>query len=183
MEEETTTPVITTADTDLSRDEIHHVLSNERRRLVLASLDNGTELSVRELAGRIARVQTEMEQPPRQKRQSVYVSLLQLHLPKLDDLSIIEYDAREKTVKRGKRADDFTMCVAVPDHGITWNAFHIGVGVLGLLTAAGAAIGVPGLARLSPVVWCGLGIAIIVVTAGYQTIRRQRSIVYRAQAE
>ena len=77
-----------TAESQLAPVEIHDVLSNERRQKVLELLrDNGHDgsMTARELSERIAEHETGESPPPRNIRQSAYVSLHQTHLPKLDE--------------------------------------------------------------------------------------------------
>jgi len=77
--------------TELAASEIHDVLRNDRRRLVLERLraGDGTE-TVSDLSEHIGAIEADESPPPRNVRQSVYVSLHQTHLPKLDKLGIIE---------------------------------------------------------------------------------------------
>jgi hypothetical protein len=75
---------------------VHEVLANDRRQLVLRCLDGPTTL--RDLADRVA-AESEGEDPSKSARQSVYVTLHQCHLPKLDDFGIVEYDDDRKTVE------------------------------------------------------------------------------------
>lgn len=93
--------------TRLERTEIHEVLSNERRVRILECLRRDDEWELSALAEEIAAVETGERPPPRNKRQSVYVTLNQTHLPKLDSLGIVDYDSRRKTV--ALRPDGFEM--------------------------------------------------------------------------
>ena len=71
--------------TELEAVEIHDVLSNERRQMVLDRLrESGGTMSARDLSEYIAERETGESPPPRNIRQSAYVSLHQTHLPKLD---------------------------------------------------------------------------------------------------
>ena len=79
------------------------VLGNRRRLLTIQYLslfDTGTAVDVRQVARIIRGV--ELDRPPREvgtaDYESAYNSLIQLHLPKLDDEGIIEYDRDRKTV-------------------------------------------------------------------------------------
>jgi hypothetical protein len=88
-----------TSEWVLDEGDIHDVLRNERRRHTLELLrDNGETSSVRDLSEEVAALETGESPPPRNIRQSVYVSLHQTHLPKLDDLGIAVYDADAKRV-------------------------------------------------------------------------------------
>ena len=81
---------------DLEAVEIHDVLSNERRQMVIDRLreSEGT-LSARDLSEFIAERETGESPPPRNIRQSAYVSLHQTHLPKLDELGLVVLDDAE----------------------------------------------------------------------------------------
>jgi hypothetical protein len=76
---------------------LHEVLVNDRRRATIDLLDG--EIRLRELADRIASVEADEENPDRKVRQSVYITLHQCHLPKLDDYGVIDYDADRKRVR------------------------------------------------------------------------------------
>ncbi|MGQ4555195.1 DUF7344 domain-containing protein [Halobellus sp. GM3] len=161
--------------------EIHDVLRNDRRRLVLERLraGDGTE-SVSELAEHIGGIEAGESPPPRNVRQSVYVSLHQTHLPKLDELGIVEYDPDAKTVSLAHNASDVGVYMeVVPQYGISWAEYYLGVGLLGVLTLLGASIGVPILRSLGPSV---LGIAVstvVVASALYQLTEQRSSLLHR----
>ena len=85
---------------ELESVEIHEVLSNERRQMVIKILQNSEkELTIRELSEQIAELETGENPAPRNIRQSAYVSLIQTHLPKLEELDVIEYDDTSKTAQ------------------------------------------------------------------------------------
>lgn len=167
--------------TALSDEDVHDVLSNRRRRLVLETLrQNGGRTTVRELSERIAEAESGESPPPRNVRQSAYVSLHQTHLPKLNQLDIIEYDEQAKTVQLAD--NDRVVAVyleTVPKYGLSWSEFYIGVGVLGGLTVLGASIDVPVIGALAPVNWAFGFFAVIVVSGLYQTYQQGSSLISR----
>ena len=80
----------TTSKDTLESSQIHDILRNDRRRLAIKCLrENEGTLSVRDLSEDVASRETGERPAPRDKRRSVYVSLHQTHLPKLDDLEIV----------------------------------------------------------------------------------------------
>jgi hypothetical protein len=130
---------------DLDAGEIHDILRNDRRRLAIKCLreQEGT-LSVRDLSEEVATRETGESPAPRDKRRSVYVSLHQTHLPKLDDLGIVEYDTDEKAVHLRDRAAEITTYMeVVPRYGITWAEYYLVLGILGFGTVLAASIGTP----------------------------------------
>lgn len=86
--------------------EFFRILSNERRRLVIARvfvLRPSSTTDADALARRIAAAQNdeELEAISGNQRNAVYSGLIQNHLPALDDAQIITYDSRSKRVSRG----------------------------------------------------------------------------------
>ncbi|WP_336024944.1 DUF7344 domain-containing protein [Halobellus salinisoli] len=168
-------------DGTLDASEIHDVLRNDRRRLVLERLRSGagTE-AVSDLAERIGAVEAGESPPPRNVRQSVYVSLHQTHLPKLDELGIVEYDPDAKTVTIADNAADVAVYMeVVPQYGISWAEYYLGLGLLGGLSLLAVAVGVPFFRTLSPgIISAGISVA-LVVSALYQLLDQQSSLLHR----
>jgi hypothetical protein len=170
------------AQPDLAAVDIHDVLSNERRRMVLSILheEDTRSTTARDLSERIAEMETGQSPPPRNIRQSAYVSLHQTHLPKLDELGIIDYDESAKTVTLTDRARQVSVYMeTVPRYGISWSEYYIGVSAIGLLLAVAAWIGVPVIASVGAGTWATLVLTLVVVSATYQTIRQGSSIIHR----
>lgn len=77
----------------LTESEVYDILRNDRRRSVIQQLRSADGvLTVGDLADAIAASETAESPPPRNIRQSVYVSLHQTHLPKLDAARIVAFD-------------------------------------------------------------------------------------------
>lgn len=114
---------------------IHDVLRNDRRRRVIQYLKRRLEpVSLRDLSERVAELETDKSPAPRDIRQSVYNSLHQTHLPKLDDIGIVDYDRDRKTVALLERARDVDVYMEVITRfGITWSTYYRALGVLGLV--------------------------------------------------
>ena len=121
---------------ELDPSEIHNVLRNDRRRHVIRHLrDEEGPISVDALAEHIATVETEESPPPRDVRKSVYVSLHQTHLPKLDELGIVDYDQREQLLELRDRAEEVEVYMeVVSEDDISWATFYLGVSCLGIVT-------------------------------------------------
>ena len=101
-------PPASESPTPLALDDVFHVLQNERRRQVLYHLReaDGT-VEMREVAEHIAAWEndTTVEELYSDQRQRVYIALYQSHLPKLDELGIVEYDQARGTVEPTDRLD------------------------------------------------------------------------------
>jgi len=170
---------------ELDAVEIHHVLSNERRQIVIDQLrETGKTMSARDLSEHIAECETGESPPPRNIRQSAYVSLHQTHLPKLDELGIVEYDESDKTVTLDEAAsrEVGVYMETVSKYGISWSEYYLGVSVLGLLLLAATRIGVPVIASVDATVLTGAVFLLVAASATYQTIRQGSSILHRLGA-
>lgn len=166
---------------ELEAVDIHEVLSNERRRMVLSILhEEDGETTARDLSERIAELETGQNPPPRNIRQSAYVSLHQTHLPKLDELGIIAYDESSKRVALTDRARQVSVYMeTVPRYGISWSEYYVAVSAIGLLLVVASWIGVPVLGSVSGLTWAVLALLLIGGSAIYQTIQQGSSIVHR----
>jgi hypothetical protein len=174
-----------TGETTLDEGTIHEVLRNDRRRLVIESLreKNGTA-EVRDLAETIAAREAGADPPPTNKRQSVYVSLHQTHLPKLDDLDIVAYDPDDRTVELLDRVEEVEIYMeVVPDYGLSWGEFYFGWGALGLLTTIGVRIGVLVRAAVDAACVAGCCVAGRVAASGYHVYTQQNRIVFQRVLE
>jgi len=92
----------------LSSDRLFELISNARRRFVLARVDRADgpiELTTlaEELAARES--DTSVEEVSTQARKRVYVSLYQTHVPKLDEAGLVAYDPDSGTVSLPKDTD------------------------------------------------------------------------------
>jgi len=164
-------------DDHLEETAIHDVLRNTRRRLALDCLQETPDntLEVRELSERVAALETGEDPPPRDKRQSVYVSLHQTHLPKLDDLDVIRYDPDTKEVSLGERIWEVRVFMeVVPEYGLSWGEYYLAVAVLGTLTLAATAVGVPVIGTI-PSWFVGLAFTVGVAVSAVYNVYSQQS--------
>ncbi|MDS0294791.1 DUF7344 domain-containing protein [Halogeometricum luteum] len=169
----------------LDQSDIHDVLRNDRRRHVIERLQSSEEAeTVADLAEYIGAVESGESPPPRNVRQSVYVSLHQTHLPKLDELGIVTYDSDRKTVALAEAADEVTVYMeVVPKYGISWAEYYLGLGLLGLLSILGSGIGVPTLSAAGPAVLGGVFFLLLVVSSTYQLVDQRSSVFHRFGAD
>ena len=83
-------------------------MRNERRRMVVFAVAEADEqMDVGGLAEAIAAAENETVPAALSggERKTVYTNLLQTHLPKLDEMGVIDYDGDRKTVEKGPAAD------------------------------------------------------------------------------
>lgn len=161
--------------TTLPEDEIHEILSNGRRRRIIKELQNALdEVILRDLTERIAEAETGQSPAPRDIRQSVYNSLHQTHLPKLDREGIIDYDTDRKTILL---KDEFyhvdVYMEVVTKYGITWSQYYRTLGIMGLLMVVLAAVDAPVVSTVDTAVWAGGFLGVFVVSMAAQLWSRR----------
>lgn len=106
----------------LSKSDIFGVLQNDRRRYVLEFLRTQGSQSVRSLSEEIARVESQTEEPKSNVRKSIYVSLLQTHIPKMESRGIITYNREQDIVELLPASRDFDVYMETVKKGdIPWN--------------------------------------------------------------
>jgi hypothetical protein len=148
---------------DLTRDECFELLSNHRRRYTLHYLQqNGNQATLGELADQIAAWENDI--PPEEvsydQRKRVYTSLQQVHLPRMDDTGVVEFDDRDGLVEPGPAAEDLDVYLeVVQGHDIPWSVYYAALAVLNAVIVALATLGVPPFTVLPQ-----RGLAVFVVT-------------------
>jgi len=158
------------SEESIEETEIHDVLRNERRRRTIEHLRNesGT-ITLRELSEAIAAAESGESPPPRNLRESVYNSLHQTHLPKLDSLDVVSYDRDRKHVEIDGRARDVDLYMeVVTEYGITWAEYYRSLGVLALFAVVASEVGVPVLVDAGTLAVTSVFLALIGVSILYQ---------------
>lgn len=150
--------------TAIDEGDIHDVLRNARRRELISFLGrHDGYATIQDLSEHIARLESGEDPPPQNVRQSVYVSLHQTHLPKLEALGIVEYDTDSKDVTLRDRASQIEEYTGSPNGDDRWPELYVGLGVLGALLSVGATVvGIDGGLATLPV------FIVIILLASYQ---------------
>ncbi|AKB17784.1 MULTISPECIES: hypothetical protein [unclassified Methanosarcina] len=118
----------------LSKSDIFGVLQNDRRRCVLEILHGQGNQSIRSLSEEIARLESGEEEPKSTVRKSIYVSLLQTHIPKMESLGVVNYDKEQDLVELLPASHDFDIYMETVKKGdIPWSHFYVGLSVLALV--------------------------------------------------
>ncbi|WP_256299236.1 DUF7344 domain-containing protein [Haloarchaeobius salinus] len=167
-----TTTETTTTDTNRppegggpSKGELFEALSNDRRRETLRYLlrQEDGKTTKGEVARHIAAHETgkPTEQVTSDERKRVYIALHQTHLPKLDDLGLVEYDSSQGALRLGDDCDGLAVYLDVgtddgDDEGDShrWGRYYLGIGIGGLGVTGVLASGI-GPITVGP----GLGVA------------------------
>jgi len=170
------------APAEMEPSDIHDILRNDRRRLTIKTLQErqDREMELRELSEAIAALETGEDPPPSDKRQSVYVSLHQTHLPKLEEFGVVSYDSDDKTVRLEDRVREVEVYMeVVPRYGLSWGEFYFGLGLLGSLTTIAVLYGVPGVEALGVTVTATVFFVILMLSATYHVYTQQDRILFQ----
>ena len=90
--------------TDLRRDERYELLAAERRRLAVDVLsERDTPVALDDLAAAVAARETTESDPGADAVNRTAISLHHVHLPRLADAGVVEYDATDRRVDDAKR--------------------------------------------------------------------------------
>ena len=158
-------------ESPLSVSQIHTILSNDRRRLAIEEVKLADEaVSVREVSEKIATYESGESPPPRKLRQSVYVSLIQTHLPKLESAGVIAYDEQQKTITEGTEIPRISRHMGISAHsGMSFDCSVTCIGAcLGMLAIAMGAVGWAfGVSAVSLIFWSASLILAIAIIASY----------------
>jgi hypothetical protein len=158
---------------DLPETAIHDILRNDRRRYVIKHLqERGHEVTLRQLAERLAELETGESPPPSNIRNSVYVSLHQTHLPKLDDAGIVSYDRDRKLVSLQEPARQLDLYMeVVTEYGITWASYYRGVTTISLLVVLASELGY--ITLFTTTLWTSAFLLLVALSTVYQLWNRR----------
>lgn len=172
----------TTATSDapsLSRDTAFDILSCRRRRYVIHSLKQRSgALTLRELAVQIAAWENGCRpaEVTYDERMRVYTTLRQLHLPKLDDSRIVNFDTDRGTVELAEAASDLEIYLdVVPRNDIPWSKYYVGLGALSSCFLIGLWIGTVPFSFIHPLVGAAVVTALFTVSALFH-VRHDRKM-------
>lgn len=178
----TLTDRLRATETKLTRAEAFDLLSNARRRGVIQFLRQAEDEVVSVDAVIDAVVSWEHDDEPvaitEQQRASVYSSLVQTHLPRLEAAGVIEFDADAGEVRPTEIAREVELYLEYsPRADIPWAEFYLGLAAVGaaLLSVVWAEVG-PFTHLSETHVAVGL-VAILVLSAGLHLFETRRSRV------
>jgi len=131
------------SDTDLSRNEIFDLMSNYRRRSAIfyCKQANGS-VSLSDLADQVTAWEhdKEVSEITSSERKTVYTSLQQTHLPRLERAGMIDFDGDEITLTDRIELLDIYLDV-VPANSVSWGIYYLGLSVLSCLVLIGLWMG------------------------------------------
>jgi hypothetical protein len=107
--------------------------------------------------------------PPRNIRESVYNSLHQTHLPKLDKMGVVKYERNRKLVALADGSQQVNLHMeTVPTNDVTWATYYQSAGIVSFLIIILSGMGVPAFAMLPVTVWSVLFLGLFILSTVYQ---------------
>jgi hypothetical protein len=163
---------------ELPIDQVFEVVKNERRRLAIDFIgDSDGEVNLGELAEHIAAIENDKEVKAisSKERKRVYVGLYQCHLPKMDDMDIIEFNQDRGQVTLGPNADQLDPYIETDDdRTVTWSMVYLLLAVAGGLLLATSLLGGAALG-LTPSVVTGLVVVSLGTASMFQLWTERRT--------
>lgn len=168
---------------ELSRETIFDVLSCRRRRHTLHYLtQQDGRVGLRELSEQLAA--WEHGVPPAdigwEQRKGVYTTLRQVHLPRLCEAGIVEFDREQGAVTLSGEAENVRLYLDfVPEDEIPWNNYYLGLSGLSgclLLLAEG---GVVPFGEVPVVVWAAVVVCLFGLSAVAHTYHSRQTLLGR----
>ncbi|WP_380676862.1 DUF7344 domain-containing protein [Salinigranum sp. GCM10025319] len=158
--------------TPRSKDELFQILSNSRRRYIIYYLSEaGTELSLKELATKIAAAESDIPESrvSTEERQRVYISLYQTHLPKLEEARIASYDDEARTVALTDEArEQGFFWMDAGDAADEWYRYSLALALLGWALVVGVWLSLP---LVSVLGWAGVAVVVAVGLTGLVVVQ------------
>ncbi len=157
----------------LSRNDAFHVLSNRRRRYALHYLHQcDGSVALRDLAEQVAAWEndTTLAEVESSERKSVYISLHQSHLPKMDEVGVVTYDKDGNVVSLTENASQLAVHLeVVPEDHLPWSEVYLGLAAVGAALVAALWMGAYPFTLLPDLAWAaGLVAAFAVAAAAHR---------------
>jgi len=115
---------------------ILQIIQNERRKKVIEVLmELNGRADVREVVRRVAERESRGE-PSGKLKKSVYVSIIQVHIPKMEEAGLIKYDPQMSVLQLNKLPNELKYYLEVVEEGdIPWSMYYL------ILSSVGLAVG------------------------------------------
>ena len=161
-------------------DDLFKTLSNRRRRYVLHYLKQHADseaVPIRTLSEQIAAWENGIDAATvsSKQRKRIYTALHQTHLPRMDRLGVIEYDANRGTVSMANSLEQFDIYFELTrTDDMPWSRVYLGVGGVAVALMVGVWLSVWPFTAVPPVGYASLFAALFVVLGGYHTVQDRR---------
>lgn len=164
----------------VSRGEVFEILSNQRRRHTLHYLrQHDRSVELRELSTQLTAWEngTSPEDVTHDERKRLYTALRQNHLPKMDDVGILDFDAARGTIDPNPEIEDVEIYLdVVPDSEFPRSEYYLGLSAIAAALTVVVWVDIPPFDALPTVSWMGIVAAAFLFSAAvdvyYDTHRR-----------
>lgn len=165
----------------ISYDDCFDLLSNHRRRYTLHYLEqNGDRAQLGELSEKIAAWENGVarEEVSYDERKRVYTSLQQVHLPRMDQMGVVEFDDRQGLVTVGPAAEELDIYLeVVGERDVPWSVLYLGLAVVNLVVLGAVAAGFPGTGFVPSIGWALFAVTtFLVASLGHLYLSREMRI-------
>jgi DNA-binding transcriptional ArsR family regulator len=128
---------------ELPLDRVFEILKNKRRREVLRHLrDQSGQVDLGDLAEHVAAVEndTTTQALTTDERKRVYVGLYQCHLPKMDDIDIVDFNQDRGYVELGDTASqlDSYLDTRETEESLPWHRYYGAAALIGVVAVVAA---------------------------------------------
>jgi len=152
-----------------STDELYDIFANRRRRYALHYLQQvDGRADFGEMAEQIAAWECEKhrQEITSNERKYVYSALQQRHLPKMDDVGLVEFDKREGSVEPTDVLDEVDVYAEVVGEGnVPWGVYFVGLAAVQSVLLAFVGFDATPLTALSDFEWAIFLVAALVVSS------------------
>lgn len=167
----------------LPLDQVFEILKNRRRREVLKFLNERDEsVSLSDLAEHVAAIENEttVKALSSSQRKRVYVGLYQCHLPKMDDMNIVDFDQNRGRIELAENAGQLDAYIEPGTDETYWHYYYASTSLLGtglfVLSQLGAAsVGLTPTVILVALIVAVLSIATLQYSESNGYLKRVRS--------
>lgn len=132
---------------ELETTEAFDILGNDRRRYALHHLMSTDEpIDIGDLAQRIAAWENgvDADDVTPTERRRVYISLYQIHLPRMESVGILDYESLNDTIHLTDRGENLRVYMEVIEgNDIPWSEFYFGLSTFSAVLLAIAWAGFP----------------------------------------
>jgi len=110
------------------------IIQNPRRKkLIELLIDQNGEIDIREAVDTMAKLETEGE-PSNRVKKSIYVSMVQSHIPFMEEAGLISYIPEESKIRLNRVPKRLKYYLEVSEEGdISWPSYYIILSVTGLV--------------------------------------------------
>lgn len=174
-----------TGHSRVSPDQGFDLLSNRRRRYALHHLyrTEHQTAEIGELSEHVAAWENDVtvSDVTSAERKRVYTSLQQLHLPRMDEMNVVEFDDRSGTVELGPAADDLDVYLeVVGGRGVPWSQFYLALALVNVGIVAAVTVGAPPLTSLPGSAWAVFTATTFLLSAGVHSYYNHTEMQLRA---